>query len=91
MPTRERQRVVNAQIGWMLGAILFLTVLDLFSLQFFFMLSLIGFLVIVELTDPITLTPRWRRRLRILAILLILAFFGIAVRRILSSLPEGLL
>ena len=89
MATRRRQRFVYGQTAWMLATIVGLAALDALSLELFFVVSLVGFLVVVELTAPFSVTPQWRSRLRWI-ILAGLAVFGyIVVRRILAILPEG--
>jgi len=90
MSTARRQRFVLGQAVWMLGTLLVLAALSALSLELFFVCSLIGFLVIVELTAPFTVTPEWRSRLK-WVVLAGLAVFGyIVVRRILEILPPGL-
>jgi hypothetical protein len=89
MATRRRQRFVYGQTAWMLATIVGLAALDALSLELFFVVSLVGFLVVVELTAPFSVTPQWRSRLRWI-ILVGLAVFGyIVVRRVLAILPEG--
>ncbi len=89
MATRRRLRFIHAQLVWMLAVIVLLALLGSLELELFFVLSLIGFLIIVELTAPIAVTPTWRRRLPWL-IAIGLAVFGIiVVRRILEILPPG--
>ena len=89
MTIERRRRFVYGVVAWMLGATVFLTLLGSLELELFFVLSLIGLLVVVELTAPFNVTPRWRRRL-IPVIAVGLAGFGyIVVRRILEILPEG--
>lgn len=91
MATRRRQRFVHGTVAWMLGAVVVLVLLESLTLELFFVVSLIGFLVVTELTAPFNLTPRWRSRLKWL-ILIGLAVFGyIVVRRILAILPPGVL
>jgi len=91
METRRRKRFVHAQIAWMLTAVVLLTALDALTLDLFFVLSLIGFLVVVELTAPVAVSPRWRRRLPWLIAAGLLVFGYIVVRRILEILPPGVL
>lgn len=91
MATRRRQRFVHATVAWMLGAVLVLALLEAATLELFFVVSLIGFLVVVELTAPFNLTPRWRGRLRWLILVGLLGFGYIVVRRILDILPPGIL
>jgi len=85
----RRQRFINAQLAWMLAAILALAALDSLTLELFFVVSLIGFLVVTELTAPFTVTPRWRARLKWLILLGLLGFGYIVIKRILAILPPG--
>ncbi|EFW91386.1 hypothetical protein ZOD2009_14806 [Haladaptatus paucihalophilus DX253] len=73
----------------MLASLLVLAALGSLSLELFFVLSLIGLLVIVELTAPFNVTPRWRRRLKWFIALGLVVFGIIVVRRILAILPPG--
>lgn len=91
MVTRHRQRFVHAQVVWMLGAIVVLSLLGSLSLELFFVLSLIGFLVVIELTASPTVTPQWRSRLIWFVVLGLLGFGAIVIRRILEILPPGVL
>jgi len=91
MATSRRRRFVHGQTAWMLLSILVLAVLEALSLELFFVLSLIGFLVIIELTAPLNVTPEWRARLRWLIAAGLLVFGYIVVRRILAILPPGVL
>lgn len=75
----------------MLGVVLILTLLNSLSLELVFVCSLIGFLVIVELTAPFSVTPRWRSRLRWIIVLGLAVFGYIVIRRILEILPSGVL
>jgi len=91
METRRRRRFVHAQMAWMLSAAVVLVALESLSLELFFVVSLIGFLVVVELTAPVAVSPRWRRRLPWLIVAGLLVFGYIVVRRILEILPPGVL
>jgi len=91
MPTRRRQQFVHAQAAWMLGTLLVLTALGALSLDLFFVGSLVGLLVVIELTAAIAVTPDWRARLKWLIALGLLGFTYIVVRRILEILPPGVL
>lgn len=91
MATRRRERFVHATVAWMVGAVVVLSLLDALSSELFFVVSLVGFLIVVELTAPFTVTPGWRRRLR-WVILVGLAGFGyVVVKRILEILPPGVI
>ena len=61
MATRQRQQFIYGHLTWVLGTILVLTLLDALTLELFFVVSLVGFLVIVELVAPQAVSPRWRR------------------------------
>ncbi|ELZ89396.1 MULTISPECIES: hypothetical protein [Haloferax] len=89
MATARRERFIRAQLAWMLGATLVLVLLDALSYELVFVVSLIGFLVVVELTAPVAVTPAWRRRLLWLIGGGLVAFGYIVVRRILDILPPG--
>jgi len=91
MPTRRRQQFLFGNLAWLLGAALVLTLLGSLSVELFFVVALIGFLVVVELTAPFAVTPRWRGRLKWLIGLGLLVFGYIVVRRILAILPPGVI
>lgn len=89
MQMMRRLRFVHAQLAWMLGVILLLALLGSLTLELFFVVSLIGLLVVVELTASVRLTPRWRKRLRVIIALGLVGFGVIVIRRILEILPSG--
>lgn len=91
MPTARRLRFVHAIVAWMTGSILLLALLDALDLELFFVLSLIGLLIVVELTAPFNVTPKWRKRLWVVIAIGLAGFAVIVVRRIIEILPEGLL
>lgn len=90
MATRRRNRFIYAQTAWMLGTVLALALLGSLSYELFFVVSLIGFLVVVELTAPFDVTPRWRARLKWLIAAGLGVFAYIVVKRILEILPPGI-
>ena len=89
MATRRRQRFIYGQTAWMLAIVVCLAALGSLSLELFFVLSLIGLLIVVELTAPFAVTPSWRARLRWIILLGLIGFGIIVVRRILEILPAG--
>ena len=91
MTTHRRLRFVTAQVAWMLAAVLGLVLVDSLTLELFFVVSFVGFLVVLELTSPINVTPRWRRRLYLLVGLGLVVFAYLVVRRVLEILPPGVL
>jgi hypothetical protein len=91
MPTRRRQQFIHAQAAWMAFTLVALVTLGGFSYDLYFVLSLIGLLVVIELTAPFNVTPRWRARLKWLVALGLLGFAYIVIRRILDILALGVL
>lgn len=89
MATARRLRFIRAQIAWMTATVLALTLLASFTYELFFVVSLIGFLVVTELTAPFNVTPDWRRRLRWIIVLGLAVFGYIVIRRIIEILPPG--
>ncbi|RQH02271.1 hypothetical protein [Natrarchaeobius oligotrophus] len=87
MPTRRRHQFVYGQLAWMVATVLVLTVLGALSYELFFVLSLIGVLIVTELTAPVNVTPAWRRRLRWLIAIGLAGFAIVVTRRILEILP----
>jgi len=73
----------------MLATLLVLAALGALTIQLFFVLSLIGLLVVIELTAPFNVTPRWRKRLKWFVGLGLVVFVVVVVRRILAVLPQG--
>jgi len=87
MTVNRRLRFVHAQVAWMLASLLVLSLLGEATLELFFVLSLIGFLVVTELTAPFAVTPDWRARLTWFVVLGLVGFAYVVVRRILAILP----
>lgn len=73
----------------MTAALIFLTLFGSLSLELYFVLSLLGFLIIVELTAPFNITIRWRKRLKWIIAAGILVFGYVVVKRVLEILPPG--
>lgn len=91
MQNSRRLRFVHGQLTWMISVILVLALLDSLTAELFFVVSLIGLLIIVELTAPFRITPVWRKRLWVIIALGLLGFSVIVIRRILTILPPGVI
>ena len=91
MQTTRRLQFIHAQLAWMCGALLLLALLGSLTVELFFVVSLIGLLIVVELTAPFRITPQWRKRLWVLIGLGLVGFGVIVIRRILDILPPGVL
>nr|WP_252698787.1 hypothetical protein [Natronosalvus vescus] len=83
--------LIHGQLAWMIGTIFVLSVLGSFSYTGFFSLSLLGLLVVTELTSPINVTPKWKGRLRWIILVGIAGFLFIVIRRIYMMIPPEVL
>lgn len=90
MTTRRRERFVFGTVTWFLAAALVLVLLNSLTPELFFVIALIGFLVVTELTAPFNVTPAWRARLKWLIAIGLVVFAYIVVKRILAILPPGI-
>ena len=73
----------------MAGSAIILIIFESLSYELFFVLSLIGFIVMIEFTSPIAVSPVWRTRLRWILILGLIIFAYIIGVEILDSIPDG--
>jgi hypothetical protein len=88
----KSQKLVFIFAAWALLALTALTVLHLLSYEYFFVLCLIGFPIIVLATGPYTVKPYWRSRANlvvmagafIFAALMVFEVLGIVGIRIFS-------
>ena len=64
MPTARQRQFLFAQTGWMLATIALLSTVGRLRLEYVFVSSFVGFVVLLALTAPVHATPRWRSRLR---------------------------
>jgi hypothetical protein len=64
MASTRRYRYVQIQVGALLAVALALEALDALTLELFFLLGLLVFLAVTDLTAPTRVTPAWRTRLR---------------------------
>ncbi|WP_254535870.1 hypothetical protein [Halomarina litorea] len=91
MASTRRERFVFGHVAWTLATIVALSLLGSLTLELVFVVSLIGFLVLVELTAPVAVRPAWRRRLKWVIGLGLIVFAYLVVKRILAILPPGVL
>jgi hypothetical protein len=54
------QKIVYTFGGWVCLVLALLLLFNSLSYEYFFVLCLIGFLIIVELSGPYTVRPKWR-------------------------------
>ena len=80
------QKLVYIFCGWMLIVLTLLALFNSINFEYFFVLCLIGFLVIVELSGPFTVRPAWRTRVNIIIIIGVLIFSLIIIEKVLAIL-----
>jgi hypothetical protein len=85
----RRDQFLVAQVGFMLTAVFLLVLLGLFSYELFFVISLLGLLVVTGFVVPLRVTPVWQRRLRWIVLAGVIGFSYLVIRRILILLPQG--
>lgn len=86
---RRTQQFVYGQLSWMLATILGLVALGMLSIELFVIGSLLGLLVLVELSAPVNVRPSWRSRLRWVVLLGMILFGYFMIKRVLAVLPDG--
>jgi len=91
MTGRRRERFVFATVAWLLATALVLSLLSELRPDLFVVSSLVGVLVVAEVTAPVAVAPAWRRRLRWVIAVGLAVFAYLVVRRILAILPPGVL
>lgn len=88
MLTRQKQRFIYAQATWMLATIFWLLLIDFVSLALFFVISFVGYLALVDLTESLAVVPHWRRRLRWISWFGVIAFCALATSELLATLQS---
>ena len=84
-----RLQFVRYHVAWMLATILALVTLGEFSLVQFYVISIIGFFLVSEVTTAEGLSLAWRRRIRFVGLLLGLGFVAIVAWQIQQILTTG--
>jgi hypothetical protein len=82
----KSQRLVYVFGGWVLVVLSLLALFNSINYEYFFVLCLIGFLVIVELSGPFTVKPAWRSRVNIVIALGVLIFTFIVIEKVFAIL-----
>lgn len=80
----KSQGLVYIFAGWVLLVLTVLTLFNSLSFEYFFVLCFIGFLILVELSGPFTVKPKWRSRLDILIVIGVLIFGIIVAQKVLD-------
>jgi 4-amino-4-deoxy-L-arabinose transferase-like glycosyltransferase len=82
----KSQRIVVIFGAWAFFALALLAVFGSLTFEYFFVLCLIGFLVIVELSGPFASRPRWRSRVNVVILLGVVVFALIVAGKVLAIL-----
>jgi len=89
MTVARQYQFVSGVLAWTLAGLFVLVATGWFTYELFFVVSLIGVLIVVEFTSPIHVRPPWRRRVRWLVLAGIAGFLVVLARRTLAVLPSG--
>lgn len=90
MLSREKRRIIYGQSLWMILVIFWLYLTGGQSLELFFVMSLVGFLFLVDVSTPTFVQLRWHKRLRRVAVAGIIAFIIVMSMRVFSLLAPSL-
>jgi hypothetical protein len=80
----KSQRLVIALSIWIFTVLALLIFFKSLSFEFFFILCLIGFLIIIELSGHFLVKPKWRSRVNIIVVLGVIVFAVIVFARVLE-------
>lgn len=86
MTEQKKQLAIAAIVIWLLLVIFFMILARSLSLEIFFVLWLIGLLVIVELVGPAYVRPSYLRTLQYLIAAGVIVFGVIVARKVLEIL-----
>lgn len=79
MATHAQRRTLRLLVGWLLSSVAGLAVAGALSVPHWVVVSVLGALVVVQWTAPLSVVPAWRRRLRIPLVVALLAFSAAVV------------
>ena len=77
----ETQRFVYSLLALTFGTIMILVLLNVYALEIFFILLIIEFLVLVELTKPSVINAAWRKNIVVFIVLCVIVFAIILYQR----------
>ena len=80
----KSQTLVFIFAAWALLALTALTIFHLLSYEYFFVLCLIGFPIIVLALGPYTVKPAWRSRANLVVLIGAIAFAALVVIEVLA-------
>jgi hypothetical protein len=77
-----RLRFLYLLVGWLLVSLVVLSAFGSLNVELFYVSSLIGFLVVTELTAPLNRLQQWRSGLGVIALLGFVGFAYLVVTRL---------
>ena len=77
-----RLQFVRYLVAWLVATLLVLVALDRFSLVQYYVLSIVGCYLVTEVAATETVSVTWRRRVRIVGLLLGIGFVVVVARQI---------
>jgi hypothetical protein len=83
---RKQQTAILALILWLILVLLYMLLSNIFDLEFFFILCMIGVLVIMQLIEPKYVKPGYLRYIWYLIALGILVFGAVVVLKVMEIL-----
>jgi len=82
----RQQRFIYLLSAWMFLVLFFLIIGKNLDIEIFFVLNLIGFLVLVELTSPFNFKPEWKQRLKWIVLIGAIGFSLIVAKKVMKIL-----
>ena len=82
----RQHRFVYLLSAWMFLVLFFLIIGNNLDIEIFFVLNLIGFLVLVELTSPFNFKPEWKQRLKWIVLIGAIGFSIIVAKKVMKIL-----
>jgi len=79
---QKQLRFVYLLSVWMFIVLFFLIIGNKLDIEIFFVLNLIGFLVLVELTTPFHFKPEWKNRLKWVVLAGMMGVSYIVIRKV---------
>jgi hypothetical protein len=72
--------------GWAFFVLATLLIFNVLSIEFYFMLCPIGFLVIAQMSGPFISRPKWRSRINLIMVVSVFTFLLIVIGKVLDIL-----
>lgn len=82
----KNQKLIFTFGGWAFATLVVLAILDNISFESFFVICLIGFILITMLSGPYIARPRWRSRVNIVVLAGVVVFLFIVTDKALNIL-----